>query len=134
MNMAILRVTGDNEAVRRVRQQYRLAIYDSWSKGDKGLCDRLLTNSGFSISLEDTNSPSQMLSSVNKLLSDFYEQGLDFNAHNVNAELDTGFCVGQQTQFAASYSLTQSMMKLALATGVNFTFTAYPEDDDDEPS
>lgn len=132
MNIALLRVSGKCEDLKRLRQDYKFEVYRQWIKGDLISKTRVFTESGFKVSIPDGNTPTEMMEILVSLLLDLSIQGINFRDYGVTAEMDIGFGVGEEKQFVATYDLSLVFLELAVKCGVSISLSGYPVDEDGE--
>ena len=100
-------------------------------KGDYISKGKQFSSSGFNVDIPDSESPVDMVNKIESLLIEFQANSINFVGSKLSANLDIGFGVGEDEQFAAEYNISLSLMELALKVGVSISLTAYPVDDEE---
>ncbi|MEE1674287.1 hypothetical protein SNR37_003724 [Agarivorans aestuarii] len=126
MNIAVLRVQGNEKEIDAVKALCPFNIIGEWKKGDSISRTRFFSSSGFNVDLPDASSPVEMLNNIESFFSELSSCSIDFVSLNLTANLDVGLGVGECDQYAAGYEISLSLMELALKVGVLISLTAYP--------
>lgn len=126
MNIAVLRVQGNEKEIAAVKALYPFNIIGEWKKGDSISRTRFFSSSGFNVDLPDANSPVEMLNNIESFFSELSSSSINFVSLNLTANLDVGLGVGECDQYAAGYEISLPLMELALKVGVSISLTAYP--------
>ncbi len=131
MNIAVLRILGDEEDINAIKALHSFDVIGEWKKGDPISKSKTFSSSGFNVDLPDGESPVDMVNKIKSLFNEFQSHSINFVESKLSANLDVGFGVGEDGQFAAEYKISLSLMELALKVGVSISLTAYPVDDEE---
>ena len=101
MNLATLRVEGDEAALTAMLSSLALEPDTSWKKGQTRRAGTY-SSSGFNVTVADAATPKQLLVAVRSFLAECREFRDILRAPSLSVELDVGFTVGDSEQFAAS--------------------------------
>ena len=135
MNLATLRLTGNDSSLDEVVGKLQLAVSSRVKKGDPRRRGGVHASSALSASIADAHSPGEMLGKVREFLAACHAQGPKLFANGVEAELSIGITVGDSIQYVASVDLSSSEIRELAALGLSLNFTAYPTSDDvNDPS
>ncbi|WP_220718661.1 hypothetical protein [Agarivorans litoreus] len=126
MNIAVLRIQGNEKEIDVVKALYPFNIIGEWEKGDSISRTRFFSSSGFSVDLPDADSPTEMLNNIESFFNELSSSSINFVNLNLTANLDVGLGVGECEQYAAEYEISLPLMELALKVGASISLTAYP--------
>jgi hypothetical protein len=132
MNLAVLWVTGDKDALKSMLAKDAYTPNREWQKGDSKGRDGTHQTSGFSVVLADSTSPGEMMKQVRVFLADCILRADDFGAMGLLVELSIGVTVGSDPQFMASVALKTEDLAMLSSTGIALSISAYPSSDDSD--
>ncbi len=104
MNVANLRVEGDDEALNALVDRLELEV--------------------------DRRKPAEMTREVRRFIEECKARHLSFSRPGISAEITVGVTVGDSTQYVAFVDLTASDLGAMGALGLNLSVTAYPTSDE----
>jgi hypothetical protein len=130
MNLATLRVEGEDEAVAHLCNALRRSPDTTWKKGDAKRRGGAYALSGFAATIADSPTPAEMVRLIRQFLAECKAQGVAFAGANLFSELALGVTVGNSVQFVAFVSLAAEDLSSLGALGINLCVAAYPTSDE----
>ena len=131
MNLATLRVEGNDDALAHLCDVLRCNLDATWKKGELKRRGGIHMMSGFSATIADSANPAEMIVTVRRFLADCKALGLDFVGADLYSELAIGVAVGDSVQFIAIVDLTAGDLSLLGSLGINLSIAAYPTSDEE---
>jgi len=129
VNLATLRVEGDEAALTAMLSSLALEPDTSWKKGQTRRAGTY-SSSGFNVTVADAATPKQLLVVVRSFLAECREFRDILRAPSLSVELDVGFTVGDSEQFAANLRFDPSDLLALGELGITLCVTAYPTSDE----
>lgn len=129
MNLAVLRVEGDDAALNRIGALLPAQVDATWKKGDLARSGKCHGLSGIGATIADAANPGELCGAVREFVAQCAQRGLDFSEAGVSAELDMGITVGDSTQFVAGVDFSPNELSLFARLGLSLSVTAYPTSD-----
>jgi len=123
MNIATLKVHGDDDGLADIRDGLPTEPHGDWQKGDVKPDGRVRIDSGFYVAICTDQNPDQLLKQIRHYLAECEARGIHFERSDVAAELRISFTTEQG---AATPSLDFTLADLALLVqmGINLSITA----------
>jgi len=129
MNLAMLRVVGNDAELEALKQALPLEIEASWKQG-QAMRRGTASSSGFNATVADSENPKQLVNAVREFLTECGKRGVTFSTTHLTTELSIGIAVGDSTQFIASVDFSPSDLKALATLGIALSVTAYPTSDE----
>lgn len=126
MNIATLRASGTEEAIRSLRSALGLKIDCEWEKGDVRRRGKIHETSGFNVCVADFKNSKDLMLAIREFLLKCRSAGMVFSSEGLAAELDIGVAVGSEEQFTASLLLTADDTRICSEIGLPIRVSAYP--------
>ena len=130
MNIATLRIEGEDQALVQLRNALHLAADAEWRKGASKRNGGSHAKSGFNATIADASNPGEMVVVVRKFLAECKELGVVLSSGTLSTELSVGVTVGDSAQFVAFVDFTAQDLVLLGALGINLSIAAYPTSDE----
>lgn len=130
MNVSILVVEGDEEALDAFLSDLALVPESRWKKGEKWRRGIPHTRSGFSVTLADAATPRELIEITRGWLGRCRNGEAIFKKKGLLAELSLGFTVGDSKQFVAGIEFSAADLETMGACGISLSITAYPTSDE----
>jgi len=124
MNLALLRVEGEDEMLELIAQHMDLKPEQRWRAGEESREGVPYRSSGFSTTVADTPTQREMLSTIREFLATCKSRSTDFL--DVQAELSIGVTVGDETQYVATLDFGPSILRQLADLGISLSVAAYP--------
>ena len=123
MNIATLKVHGDDEGLADVRDGLPIEPHGDWQKGDVKPDGRVRIDSGFYVAIATDQNPDELLKQLRSYLTECQARGIHFERSDVAAELRISFTTEQG---AATPTLDFSLADLTMLVemGINLSITA----------
>ncbi|WP_395405547.1 hypothetical protein ACHMW6_03375 [Pseudoduganella sp. UC29_106] len=118
MNIATLKVYGDETALADVRDGLPSEPERAWTKGDPGSSGHAHIDAGFYVTLGTDPSADELLKQVRAYLNECQARGISFDAANIAAELRLVFATG------SSLDLSLADLELLLQMGITIGIQA----------
>ncbi|MGO4382172.1 hypothetical protein [Pseudoduganella sp. RAF53_2] len=118
MNIATLKVYGDETALADVRDGLPSEPENAWQKGEPGPSGRTHIDAGFFVTIGTDPSPAVVLQQIRAYLAECQARGITFDAANIAAELRVAYAGGE----ALDFSLAD--LELLLQMGVTLSITS----------
>jgi hypothetical protein len=129
MNIATLRIEGEEPALSALTGTLPGHADAQWLKGERGRNGVVYALSGFSVTVAEVPSPRALVSEVRQFLTQCKARKIDFR-NGLTAELSIGFTVGGSRQFVASVDFSPADLASLAACGIALSVTAYPTSDE----
>jgi hypothetical protein len=100
MNIATLKVYGDETALADVRDGLPSEPESAWQKGDLSPSGRTRIDAGFYVTLGTDPSAETLLQQIRAYLNECQARGITFDASNIAAELRLAFATGSSMDFS----------------------------------
>jgi hypothetical protein len=130
MNLATLRVEGEEAALASLISRLGLDIDTSWKKGEPKRRGGEQESSGFNATVADAENAKEMLRAVRNFLERCDALDVSFISEGLSAELAIGVTVGDSEQFVAFVELSSAELASLGALGIALSFAAYPTSDE----
>ena len=123
MNIATLKVHGDDDGLADIRDGLPVEPDGDWHKGDVKHDGRVRIDSGFYVRIGTDDDPDQLLRQIRTFLAESSARGIHFERADVAAELRISF---SSERGAATPTLDFSLADLTLLVemGINLSITA----------
>ncbi|MEX0702792.1 MAG: hypothetical protein WD069_11920 [Planctomycetales bacterium] len=136
MNVAVLRVDGDESALADLQRRMKLETdeFSAWAAGETTLLGRSHERSGFRMTIADEKTQGELVEVIREFVRYCAEEGIRFDTNGLSAELGIGMTVGTSEQFTASVRFAPEDLIAIGRLGVELCVSAYPacDPDDDE--
>lgn len=123
MNIATLKVYGDDEALADVRDGLPAEPDSDWQKGDVRPDGRVRIDSGFYVNLATDANPAVLLKQVHGFLMECQARGISFDAANIEAELRIAY-VGDRAPGAPTLDFSLAELTLLIEMGITLSITS----------
>lgn len=130
MNLATLRVEGEEASLAALAKRLGLDIDASWKKGEARRRGGEHESSGFNATVADAENPKEMVRSIGEFLKKCETSKVSFVSEGLSAELAIGVTVGDSEQFVAFVDLPSAELASLGALGIALSFAAYPTSDE----
>jgi len=123
MNIATLKVHGDDEGLADIRDGLPTEPHGDWQKGDVKPDGRVRLDSGFYLAIATGQDPDQLLKELRNYLAECQSRGIHFERSDVAAELRISFSTdrGENTP---SLDFTLADLTLLVDMGITLSITA----------
>jgi hypothetical protein len=129
VNLATLRVEGDEGALTTMLSSLALEPDRSWKKGERRRVGTY-SSSGFNVIVGDAENPRELIVTIRTFLATCRDLRDVFRAPSLSVELDIGFTVGDSQQFVAGLSFDPADLAALADLGIALCVTAYPTSDE----
>jgi len=123
MNIATLKVHGDDTGLADVRDGLPTEPHGDWQKGDVKPDGRVRIDSGFYVAIGTEQDPDELLKQIRFYLGECQARGIHFERSDVAAELRVSFPVDQGAS-TPSLDFSLSDMSLLVGMGITLSITA----------
>lgn len=123
MNIATLKVHGDDEGLADVRDGLPTEPHGDWQKGDVKPDGRVRIDSGFYVAIGTDQNPDELLKQIRHYLAECEARGIHFERSDVAAELRISFTT-EQGAATPSLDFTLADLSLLVQMGINLSITA----------
>jgi hypothetical protein len=123
MNIATLKVHGDDDGLADVRDGLPTEPHGDWKKGDTKPDGRVRIDSGFYIAIATEQNPDELLKRIRNYLAECEARGIHFERADVAAELRVSFS-SEQGATTPTLDFALSDLKLLVEMGINLSITA----------
>lgn len=130
MNLATLRVEGDEATLLSLVNRLGLDIDTSWRKGEPQRRGGEHQSSGFCATVADAENPNEMLRRIRDFMKKCRAAEISFMSEGLSAELAVGVTVGDSEQFVAFVDLSVADLASLGELGIGLSFAAYPTSDE----
>lgn len=124
MNIATLKVYGDEDALTDVRDGLPVEPDSDWKKGDVRPDGRVRIDSGFYVNLAADKNPAALLKQVHGFLIECQARGITFDAPSIAAELRIAYTVGDAAVGAPTLDFSLAELGLLLEMGITLSITS----------
>ena len=132
MNLAILRVSGDDDALVDIAKSLGLVICRKWNVGEVNRAGQARDKSSFNAEVVDAENREELEKSIRVFLRECQAKRISFASAGLFAELDVGIGVGLEKQFTGGVGFTPSDLAIFGEIGLELKVSAYPISNDDE--
>jgi hypothetical protein len=123
MNIATLKVHGDDEGLADIRDGLPTEPHGDWQKGDVKPDGRVRIDSGFYVAICTDQDPDQLLKQIRHYLAECEARGIHFERSDVAAELRISFTT-EQGAATPSLDFTLADLSLLVQMGINLSITS----------
>ena len=123
MNIATLKVHGDDDGLADVRDGLPTEPDSDWQKGDVKPDGRVRIDSGFYVSIGTDQNPDDLLKQIRHYLAECSARGIHFERSDVAAELRISFTT-ERGEATPSLDFTLADLTLLVEMGINLSITA----------
>jgi hypothetical protein len=123
MNIATLKVHGDDDGLADVRDGLPTEPDSDWQKGDVKPDGRVRIDSGFYVAIGADQNPDQLLKRIRDYLAECAARGIHFERADVAAELRISFTT-ERGEATPSLDFTLADLTLLVEMGINLSITA----------
>lgn len=124
MNIASLKVYGDDAALADIRDGLPSEPDSDWKKGDVRPDGRVRIDSGFYVSLAADHDPDVLLKQIRVFLAECQARGISFDVPRVAAELRIAYTVGDAAQGAPTLDFSLADLQRLLDMGITLSITS----------
>ena len=123
MNIATMKVHGDDEGLADVRDGLPTEPDSDWQKGDVRPDGRVRIDSGFYVSIGTDQNPDDLLKQIRHYLAECSARGIHFERSDVAAELRISFTT-ERGEATPTLDFTLADLTLLVEMGINLSITA----------
>jgi hypothetical protein len=123
MNIATLKVHGDDDGLADVRDGLPTEPHGDWQKGDTKSNGRVRIDSGFYVSIGTDQDPDQLLKQIRHYLAECQARGIHFERSDVAAELRVSFTT-ERGEATPSLDFTLADLSMLVDMGINLSIIA----------
>ena len=123
MNIATLKVHGDDEGLTDIRDGLPTEPDSDWQKGDVKPDGRVRIDSGFYVAVGTDMNPDELLKQIRHYLAECQARGIHFERSDVAAELRISFTT-ERGEATPSLDFTLADLTLLVDMGINLSITA----------
>jgi hypothetical protein len=123
MNIATLKVHGDDDGLADVRDGLPSEPHGDWEKGDVKPNGRVRIDSGFYVSIGTDQNPDELLKQIRHYLAECQARGIHFERSDVAAELRVSFTT-ERGEATPSLDFTLADLSMLVTMGINLSITA----------
>ncbi|MQA41175.1 hypothetical protein [Rugamonas aquatica] len=123
MNIATMKVHGDDEGLADIRDGLPTEPDSDWQKGDVKPDGRVRIDSGFYVALGADMNPDELLKQLRHYLAECKARGIHFERSDVAAELRISFTT-ERGEATPSLDFTLADLKLFVDMGINLSIIA----------
>jgi hypothetical protein len=123
MNIATLKVHGDDDGLADVRDGLPTEPHGDWQKGDVKPNGRVRIDSGFYVSIGTDQDPDQLLKQIRHYLAECQARGIHFERSDVAAELRVSFTT-ERGEATPSLDFTLADLSMLVDMGINLSIIA----------
>ncbi|MTW12261.1 hypothetical protein GM658_16770 [Pseudoduganella eburnea] len=124
MNIATLKVYGDQAAVADVRDGLPSEPESDWKKGDTSPTGRTRIDHGFYATLGTDADPDALMRQVRAYLHECQARGITFDVAPIQAELRLAFAPAAPAQGASTLDFTLADLSLLLEMGIALSISS----------
>ncbi len=124
MNIATLKVYGDDAALSDIRDGLPVEPDSDWKKGDVRPDGRVRIDSGFYVNLATDQNPALLLKQVHAFLVECQARGITFDVAPVAAELRIAYTVSDPTPGAPTLDFSLAELALLIEMGITLSITS----------
>ncbi|HWW71729.1 MAG TPA: hypothetical protein VN089_17445 [Duganella sp.] len=123
MNIATLKVHGDDDGLADVRDGLPTEPDSDWQKGDVKADGRVRIDSGFYVAIGTDEDPDELLKQIRHYLAECSARGIHFERSDVAAELRVSFTT-ERGAATPSLDFTLADLTLLVEMGITLSITA----------
>ncbi|MYM97461.1 hypothetical protein [Duganella vulcania] len=123
MNIATLKVHGDDDGLSDVRDGLPTEPDSDWQKGDVKPDGRVRIDSGFYVAVGTDMNPDELLKQIRHYLAECQARGIHFERSDVAAELRISFTT-ERGEATPSLDFSLADLQLLVEMGINLSITA----------
>ena len=123
MNIATLKVHGDDDGLADVRDGLPTEPDSDWQKGDVKPDGRVRIDSGFYVAIGTNENPDELLKQIRHYLAECSARGIHFERSDVAAELRVSFTT-ERGAATPSLDFTLADLTLLVDMGITLSITA----------
>ncbi|ELX12481.1 MULTISPECIES: hypothetical protein [Oxalobacteraceae] len=123
MNIATMKVHGDDDGLADIRDGLPTEPDSDWQKGDVKPDGRVRIDSGFYVALGADMNPDELLKQLRHYLAECQARGIHFERSDVAAELRISFTT-ERGEATPSLDFTLADLKLFVDMGINLSIIA----------
>ena len=123
MNIATLKVHGDDAGLADVRDGLPTEPDSDWQKGDVKPDGRVRIDSGFYVAIGTDDNPDELLKQIRHYLAECSARGIHFERSDVAAELRVSFTT-ERGAATPSLDFTLADLTLLVDMGITLSITA----------
>ena len=123
MNIATLKVHGDDAGLADVRDGLPTEPDSDWQKGDVKPDGRVRIDSGFYVAIGTDENPDELLKQIRHYLAECSARGIHFERSDVAAELRVSFTT-ERGAATPSLDFTLADLSLLVDMGITLSITA----------
>ncbi|MEO5933199.1 MAG: hypothetical protein ABIQ08_06580 [Duganella sp.] len=123
MNIATLKVHGDDDGLADIRDGLPTEPDSDWQKGDVKPDGRVRIDSGFYVAIGTDENPDELLKQIRHYLAECSARGIHFERSDVAAELRVSFTT-ERGAATPSLDFTLADLTLLVDMGITLSITA----------
>jgi hypothetical protein len=123
MNIATLKVHGDDEGLADIRDGLPSEPHGDWQKGDVKPNGRVRIDSGFYVAIGTDQNPDELLKQIRHYLAECQARGIHFERSDVAAELRVSFTT-ERGEATPSLDFALADLSTLVEMGINLSITA----------
>lgn len=124
MNIASLKVYGDETTVADVRDGLPSEPESDWKKGDVRPDGRVRIDNGFYVSLGEDSNPDALMRQIRAYLHECEARGITFDVASIAAELRIALSATEPGQSATSLDFSLADLAMLTEMGITLSVTA----------
>ena len=132
MNLATLRMSGDDDALADIAKSLGLVICRKWNVGEVNRAGQARDKSSINAELADAENREELEKAIRVFFRECQAKRISFARAGLFAELDVGIGVGLEKQFTGGVGFTPSDLEIFGEIGLELKVSAYPFSDDEE--
>ena len=130
MRVAVVRIAGTQFNPAEYARQSGFTPDIMWRSGETDLMGRIHRESGFSLTIADADSASELVRQIHDWVESHRSALEALSASGGTAVIDVGLTVGTPAQFTAGVVFASSDLRLLAEAGVELSVSAYPASED----
>jgi hypothetical protein len=123
MNIATLKVHGDDDGLADIRDGLPSEPHGDWQKGDVKPNGRVRIDSGFYVAIGTDQNPDELLKQIRHYLAECQARGIHFERSDVAAELRVSFTT-ERGEATPSLDFTLADLSTLVDMGITLSITA----------
>ena len=123
MNIATLKVHGDDDGLADIRDGLPTEPHGDWQKGDVKPDGRVRIDSGFYVAIGTDENPDELLKQIRHYLAECSARGIHFERSDVAAELRVSFTT-ERGAATPSLDFTLADLTRLVEMGITLSITA----------
>ena|SRR5471032_105817 len=124
MNIATMKVHGDEEGLADIRDGLPTEPDSTWQKGDVRPDGRVRIDSGFYVAIGTDKDPDALLKQIRHYLAECAARGIHFERSDVAAELRVAFTVAEGGAIAPSLDFSLADLRTFVDMGISLSITS----------